>query len=97
MSSVDPYEPKPYDPVADARLNAVESIAGFFAAAALFTALVGLAYRPVPLTVTACLLALVASGMSVRHKTLAFSAVIVSGVCFVGGIVIAIETGHQLW
>ena len=98
MSSFDdPYEPQPYDPVADARRNSIESVAGFFAAASLFTALVGLAYRPVPLTVTACLLALVASGMSVRHKMLCLSAVIVSGVCFVGGLVIAIETGHQIW
>jgi len=93
----DPYEPQAYDPIADARRNTVESVAGFLAAASLFTALVGLAYHPVPLTVTACLLALVASGMSVRHKQLCFAAVLVSATCFVGGLVIAIETGHQLW
>lgn len=97
MTSVDPYEPRPYDPAAEARRNTVESIAGFFAAASLFTSLVALAYHPLPLSVTGCLLALVASGMSVRHKTLCLFAVIVSAVCFVGGFVIAIVTGHQLW
>jgi len=93
----DPYAPEPYDPVADARRNTVESVAGFFAAASLFTSLVALAYHPVPLAVTACLLALVASGMSVRHKTLCLFAVCVGATCFVGGLVIAIVTGHQLW
>jgi len=93
----DPYEPQPYDPVADARLNTVESVAGFLAAASLFTSLVALAYHPVPLSVTAALLALVASGMSVRHKLLCFAAVVASATSFVGGLVIAIETGHQLW
>ncbi len=98
MSSIeDPYAPQPYDPVADARRNTVETIAGFFAAASLFTALVALAYHPLPLSVGACLLALVASGMSVRHKTLCLVAVVVSAVCFVGGMAIAIVTGHQLW
>ena len=98
MSSLDDqYEPAPYDPVAEARRNAVEAIAGLFAAAALFSSLVALAYHPVPISVGACLLALIASGMSVRHKTLCFTAVIVSGICFVAGLVIAITTGHSLW
>ncbi len=91
------YEPVPYDPVADARRSGVEALAGFFAAAALFVSLVALAYHPVPLSVAACLLALVASGMSTTHKTLCFAAVIVSGTCFVAGMVIAIVTGHSLW
>jgi 4-hydroxybenzoate polyprenyltransferase len=91
------YEPTPYDPIAEARRNTVEAVAGFCAAAALFSSLVALAYHPVPIAVGACLLALVASGMSVRHKTLCFAAVLVSGTCFVGGLVIAIVTGHSLW
>ena len=91
------YEPAPYDPIAAARRNTVETIAGFFAAASLFAALVALAYHPLPIAVGACLLALVASGMSVRHKTLCLAAVVWSGTCFVGGIVIAIVTGHALW
>ena len=97
MSSVDPYEPTPYDPVAESRRNSVEGVAGFLAAASLFASLVALAYHPVPLTVAAALMALVASGMSVRHRTLCLAAVIVSAVCFVGGMVIAIATTHPLW
>jgi hypothetical protein len=87
----------PRDPVAEARRNSVEAVAGFLAAASLFVSLVALAYHPVPLSVAACLMALVASGMSSRHRTLCFSAVLVSGVCFVAGMAIAIATGHQLW
>lgn len=98
MSSLDdPFEPQPYDPIAESRRNTVEALAGFFAAVSLFTSLVALAFRPVPLAVTASLLALVASGMSVRHKTLCLAAVIVAAVCFVGGVVIAIVTSHSLW
>jgi hypothetical protein len=90
------YEAPP-DPVAEAKRNSVEAVAGFLAAASLFASLVALAYHPVPLSLAACLMALIASGMSVRHRTLCLAAVLVSGVCFVGGIVIAIVTGHQLW
>ena len=78
MSSVgDGYEPTPYDPVADGRRDSVEALAGFFAAASLFTSLVALAYHPLPLSVGSCLLALVASGMSSRHRTLCLAAVVV--------------------
>jgi MFS superfamily sulfate permease-like transporter len=98
VSSVDDrYEPAPYDPVAESRRNTVEALAGFFAAVSLFASLVALAYHPVPLAVAAALLALVASGMSSRHKLLCFSAVIVAGACFVIGVVVAITTGHPLW
>jgi len=97
MTSVGNGYEAPRDPVADAQRNTVESVAGFLAAASLFTSLVALAYHPVPLSVAACLLALIASGMSARHRTLCLAAVIVSGISFVAGISIAIATGHQLW
>jgi hypothetical protein len=98
VSSVDdPYEPTPYDPVAESRRNNVEAVAGFLAAASLFTSLVALAYHPVPLSVAACLMALVASGMSVKHRTLCLVAVVVAAVCFVGGMAIAVVTTHPLW
>ena len=97
MSSVENGYEAPPDPVAEAKRNSVEAVAGFLAAASLFMSLIALAYHPVPLSVAACLMALIASGMSVRHRTLCLAAVIVSGVCFVAGIVIAIATGHQLW
>lgn len=99
MSS-SPYEngyEAPPDPVAESRRNSVEAVAGFLAAASLFASLIALAYHPVPLSVAACLMALIASGMSVRHRTLCLAAVVVSAVCFVAGMVIAIATGHQLW
>jgi len=98
VSSVDdPYEATPYDPVAEARRNSVEAVAGFLAAASLFTSLVALAYHPVALSVASCLMALVASGMSVKHRTLCLVAVVVAAVCFVGGMVIAVVTTHSLW
>jgi hypothetical protein len=97
MTSVGNGYEAPRDPVAEARRNTVEAVAGFLAAASLFASLVALAYHPVPLSVTACLLALIASGMSSRHRTLCFTAVLVSATCFVAGVVIAIVTGHQLW
>jgi len=98
VSSVgEQYEPAPYDPVAESKRNTVESLAGFFAATSLFVSLVALAYHPIPLSVASSLLALVASGMSSRHKMLCFAAVLVAGTCFVAGMVIAIVTGHSLW
>ena len=99
MSS-SPYEngyEAPPDPVAEARRNSVEAVSGFLAAASLFASLVALAYHPVPLSVAACLMALVASGISVRHRTLCLAAVIVSAVCFVVGMAIAVATSHPLW
>jgi uncharacterized membrane protein YoaK (UPF0700 family) len=98
--SAGPYEDgyeAPPDPVAEARRNSVEAVAGFLAAASLFASLVALAYHPVPLSVAACLMALVASGMSVRHRTLCLTAVVVSAVAFVCGMVIAVVTSHALW
>jgi hypothetical protein len=97
MTSLENGYEAPHDPVAEARRNSVEAVAGFLAAAALFVSLVALAYHPVPLSVAACLMALIASGMSVRHRMLCLAAVVVSAVCFVGGVVIAIVTGHPLW
>jgi hypothetical protein len=85
------------DPVREARQNTVETIAGLFAAASIFVSLIALAYHPIPLSVAAVLLALVASGMSTRHRLLCASAVAVSAVCFVCGIAIAIASGNALW
>jgi hypothetical protein len=91
------YEPAPYDPVSEAKRNSVETLAGLFAAGSLFVSLIALAYHPVPLSICSALLALVAAAMSSLHRTLCFAAVIVSGVCFVAGMTIAIVTGHSLW
>jgi hypothetical protein len=66
-------------------------------AAALFFALVALAFHPIPVSVAAILLALVGAGISSRHQTLAAGAVAVSALCFVAGIVIAVFTHNSLW
>ena len=98
MSSLDPSAPPAeYDPIGESKRNTVEAVAGFFAAASVFTSLVALAYHPIPLIVASALLALIACGMSARHKLLCASAVVLAGVCFVGGLVIAITSGHPLW
>ncbi len=85
------------DPIQESRRETVETIAGLFAAASLFISLIALAYHPVPLVVASSILALVASGMSSRHKLLCAAAVGVAAVCFVAGVAIAIVTNHPLW
>jgi hypothetical protein len=85
------------DPIQERRRDTVETIAGLFAAASLFISLIALAYHPVPLTVASSILALVASGMSSRHKLLCATAVGVAAACFVAGVGIAIATNHSLW
>jgi len=97
VSAFEPDETTRLAPARAARENSVETIAGLFAAAALFAGLIALAYHPLPLSVAAVLLALVASGMSTRHRLLCGLAVAVSGLCFVGGMVIAVATNHSLW
>ena len=97
MSSFEPASVTEYDPIREARRNTVETVAGFFAAASLFTSLVALAYHPIPLIVGSTLLALIASGISVRHRLLCAAALGVAAICFVGGMAIAIVTGHSLW
>ena len=95
MSSIEPTQPA--DASHEARQNLVENVAGLFAAASLFVSLVALAYHPLPLTVASALLALVASGMSTRYRLLCAAALAVAGICFIGGLVIAIVTNHSLW
>jgi hypothetical protein len=98
LSSFDPATPPAeYDPIREARRNTIEGVAGFFAAASVFTSLVALAYHPIPLIVASSLLALVASGMSVRHRILCAGALLLAAVCFVAGLSIAIVTGHSIW
>ena len=72
-------------------------LSGLFAAAALFVGLLALAYHPLPISVAAILLGLVAAAMSSRHQQLAGIALAVAGVCFVAGMAIAVTTGNPLW
>lgn len=72
-------------------------LGGLLAAAAIFLGLLALAYHPVPVSVTAVLLALVALVMSPRHQTLAGIGLVAAGIGFVGGMAIAVVTGNPLW
>lgn len=74
-----------------------DMLSGFFAAAALFFSLIALARKPVPVSVAAIFLALLAVGMSSRHQRLAATALAVSGLSFVAGLSIAIITDNPLW
>ncbi len=85
------------DPAALARRSTVDTIATFMSAAALFFALVALAYHPIPIACAAILISLVAAGMSSRYKLLALGAVSVSTICFVAGVAIAVVTNNSLW
>lgn len=77
--------------------SSVDFLAGLLAAAALFFALLALAYHPLPVSVTAILLGLVAVAMSPHHQRLAGVALGVAGICFVAGMAIAVTTGQPLW
>jgi hypothetical protein len=75
----------------------VEALAGFMAAAAIFIALMGLAWRPLRLTVVAALLALVATAIGGRSTRLAATALFVAGACWMVGLVVAILAHHPLY
>jgi len=77
--------------------GAVDTLAGLFAAAALFFGLIALAYRPVPVAIAAILLGLLAAGMSERYRRLAAAALTVSAISFVAGMAIAVVTDNPLW
>ena len=77
--------------------SSVDFLAGLLAAAALFFALLALAYHPLPVSVAAILLGLIATVMSPHHERLAGVALGVAGICFVAGMAIAVTTGKPLW
>jgi hypothetical protein len=74
-----------------------ETIAGFLAAAAIFVAAVGVAYRPLRLIPLAIVLALVATGIGGRSIRLATAAVVITAVCFFVGLAAAVVTSNPLW
>jgi hypothetical protein len=77
--------------------NATENVAGYLATAAIFIALIGIAYRPVRIIPAAVVLALIAVGMGTRSRGLGIAAVAVTAVSFVAGMTAAVLTGHPLW
>jgi membrane-bound ClpP family serine protease len=82
---------------AQAERTSVDMIAGLLASAALFFALLALAFHPLVVSVAAFLLGLTAAGMSRHHERLAGVALAVAGVCFIAGMAIAVTTHNSLW
>jgi hypothetical protein len=74
-----------------------EGIAGLLASAAIFTSVLGLAYRPARMIPVAVLMALVAARMTERHSRLAAFAVAAAVVCWTVGMTIAVVTERPLY
>ncbi len=75
----------------------IDAIAGLMSAAAIFVALIALAYRPIRVGAPAIGLALVASAIGGRHGRLAGAAVAVATACWVVGMILAVFTRHPLY
>jgi hypothetical protein len=79
------------------RAGAGEVIAGYMSAAAIFVAAIGVVVRPLPLTVAALSLALVATSIGGRWGRLHAVAVGAATVGFILGMTIAVVTGRPLY
>jgi hypothetical protein len=79
------------------RSSASETIGGFLASAAIFGALIGVAYRPLRVIPFALLLALIAAAIGGRNERLATYAVFICGICFAVGMAAAVITSNPLW
>jgi hypothetical protein len=74
-----------------------ETIAGYMATAAIFLAAMAIVIRPLPLSVAALLLSLVAAGIGGRWGRLHAFAVGAATVAFIVGMTIAVVTGRPLY
>ena len=79
------------------REDAREAIAGLMATAAIFTALLGVAYRPVRMIPVAVVVALVAARMTTRYSRLAGFAIAAVVVCWILGMAVAVITERPLY
>ncbi len=77
--------------------DAREAVAGLLASAAVFTSLLGLAYKPVRMIPVAVLMSLLATRMTERHSRLAAFAVGATVVCWTLGMTIAVLTERPLF
>lgn len=84
-------------PTSTDRQSPADAVAGLLAAAALFTSLVAVVYRPVRVAPFAIVIALIAVGMSKRHERLGQLALAVSSVSFIAGMIFAVLTEHPLY
>ena len=74
-----------------------ETIAGLMAAAALFTSLIAVVYRPVRVAPAEIVIALIAAAMGGRHSRLAAAAVAVGAVAWAIGMAVAVITESPLY
>jgi hypothetical protein len=79
------------------RARPAETVAGFLASVAIFTSLMGVAYRPLRLIPLSILLALIALAIGGRHQRLASYAVYTGAACFAVGMAAAVITSNPLW
>jgi Domain of unknown function (DUF4383) len=77
--------------------GATDTLAGLLAAAGIFVALTGVAYRPLRLVPAALLLSLLAVAIGGRNLRLATFAVFTGAACFAVGMAVAVVTSHPLW
>ena len=87
----------------------LDTLAGLMAAAAIFVGLLGMTnlnlsisgthieMRPIRIGVAAVALALVAAGIGGRHRRLAAVAVVIAGLSWVAGMVIAVVTERPIF
>jgi hypothetical protein len=87
----------------------LDTVVGLMSATAIFIGLIGatnfnlsisgthLEMRPIRIGVAAIVLALIAAGIGGRHRRLAAAAVVISGVCWVLGMIIAVVTQRPLF
>ena len=80
-----------------AREGPAEAVAGLLASLAVFTSLIGVAYRPVRVIPFAIFLALLATAMGGRHARLAAFAIVLGGLCFVVGMAVAVITQNPIF
>jgi hypothetical protein len=74
-----------------------EVVSGYLAALAIFGSLVAIVWHPLRLSPLSMLLALVATGMAGRNRSLAFAAVMISAFCFFLGMTVSVVTSRALW
>jgi hypothetical protein len=79
------------------RARPAEVLAGYMSAAAIFIAATAVVYRPLPLSLAALALSLVATAIGGRWGNLHAFAVGAATVGFVGGMTVAALTGHPLY
>jgi hypothetical protein len=87
----------------------LETLAGLMSATAIFVGLLGmtnldltisgthLEMRPIRVGVAAVVLALLAAGIGGRHRRLATAAVVIAGVSWVAGMIIAVLTERPIF